>query len=556
MKKRLVALALAALMALSLLAGCGGQDKDSSGAKPGDSANQGGDTQQSNPSQGGDTLKETGNISYPVDAGGKKLTVWCPLNPEASRHMASFNDHEVFQEVAKRTGIEVEFIHPANGQEAEQLNLLIAGGELPDILLIRRLYSGGAPAGVDEGYFLDLTDMMAEYAPDYYRAVTKDAESYRLATTNDNKFTNFQILKQSAPQFIRFNFMDTVVEKYGMDEMPETIADYDALFAKMAADGLPAFAPVQNGRVDQLMWPYGIDTEYFLDTQGNVQFGPYTEAYKEYLTMMHDWYEKGYIHKDFNATLSAGERMNMFINGEVGLYITSCDNAFSNARAIGHTISVANYPRLNKGDVMPFENVYRDTVPLNNEPQTMVISKDCEDVELAMAWINYFYTEEGATLCNWGIEGKTYTVDANGNKQYTDYMLKNPDVPLADTNAALKVHLWPKLAEPDVICNQQTISNPDALAIRSMYYDDATVNNSQHLPNFIMNTEASTARAKLQNDISTYVDEMTIKFITGATPLSEFDTYMETLRSLKIEEALQITNDEYQIYLSKQVPVA
>ena len=210
-----------------------------------------------------------------------------------------------------------------------------------------------------------------------------------------------------------------------------------------------------------------------------------------------------------------------------------------------------------RGDLVveiPFVKVSWDTIPVNGEPQTTVISATSENKELAMMYLNYFYTQEGADLCNWGIEGKHYTVDDAGNKTYTDYMMKNPEVPLADANATLKLHLWAKLSEPDVVCNPNVISREESLALRLLYSDDTTVNSTQHIPDFKMSTVGSANRAKIQVDIQTYVDEMTIKFITGVTPLSEFDAYLATLKSLDVEQAIAITQAEYNAYLNKTVP--
>ena len=500
------------------------------------------------------TLQEVGEINYPVESNGKKLTIWCPIQPAAARHMTSYNEHEIFIEISKRTGIEVEFIHPAVGQEREQLGLLMAGDELPDIIVIRGLYNGGSAGGVDDGAFLDMTDLMAEYAPDYYKTITSSAEVYRLATSNDGRITEFQLIKQSAPEFDRVNILSSVAQQYGITEAPVTIEDYEEMFAKMAADGMAGFAPAMNGRVNQFMWPYGISSGYFLDEDGNVKFGPYTQEYKEYLTMMNDWYNKGYLYKDFVSNLSASQRMNLFLNKQVGMMINSVDNTYVAATAKGDNLLVANYPRLYEGQEIPFATVSWDTIPVNGEPQTTVISATSENKELAMMYLNYFYTQEGADLCNWGIEGKHYTVDENGQKSYTDYVLNNPDVPLADANATLKLHLWAKLSEPDVVCNPNVISREESLALRMLYSDDTTVNSTQHIPDFKMSTIGSANRADLQTDIQTYVDEMTIKFITGVTPLSEFDVYLETLKSLSVEEAIEITQAEYDAYLIKAVP--
>ena len=536
--QKALSILLTAIVMLSMLAGCVGND-------PGD---------VTVPTAPSSTLQELGEVNYPVDSKGKTLTIWCPIQPAAARHMTSYNEHEIFQEISKRTGIKVNFIHPAVGQEKEQLGLLMASGELPDIIVIRGLYNGGSAGGVDDGAFFDMTDVMAKYAPDYYKAITSSAKNYRLATSNDGRITEFQIIKQSAPEFDRVNILSSVAQEYGISEAPVTLADYEAMFAKMAADGMAGFAPAMNGRVDQFMWPYGISSGYFLDENGNVKFGPYTQEYKQYLTMMNDWYNKGYLHKDFSSNLSASQRMNLFLNKQVGMLINSVDNTYVAATAKGDNLLVANYPRMEAGQEIPFVKVSWDTIPVNGEPQTTVISATSENKELAMMYLNYFYTQEGADLCNWGIEGKHYTVDDAGNKTYTDYMMKNPEVPLADANATLKLHLWAKLSEPDVVCNPNVISREESLALRLLYSDDTTVNSTQHIPDFKMSTVGSANRAKIQVDIQTYVDEMTIKFITGVTPLSEFDAYLATLKSLDVEQAIAITQAEYNAYLNKTVP--
>lgn len=44
------------------------------------------------------------------------------------------------------------------------------------------------------------------------------------------------------------------------------------------------------------------------------------------------------------------------------------------------------------------------------------------------------------------------------------------------------------------------------------------------------------------NEISTYRDEMTIKFILGTADLSEFDSYVATLNQMGLERAIEIEN--------------
>lgn len=548
MRKRILALTLATAMAVSLLlSGCA--KKDGNETKEAAELSTSVQTGAQSGAEG-----ETGEVTYPVDSQGEKLTYWLPIQPPAAKYITSYNDQEVFQEISKKTGIEVEFIHPAVGQEKEQLALLVASGDLPDIIQIRGLYDGGATAGVDDKVFLDLTDLMPKYAPDYYKQIISSAMSYRMATNNDNKLYQFDIIKQTAPAFERINFTDAIIKKYNITEMPVTIADYEAIFEKFKLDNLPGFAPIETGQVEQFMWPFGIAPGFFLGEDGSVKWGPATTEYKEYLTLMNKWYEAGYLYKDFISNMTPTERRALFSNLQVGMIIDSTDLAKSMAGSAGYTTMPANYPRMTEDQPIHFENVSWDALPDGGSMAT-VITASCKNPELAMNYLNYYYTQEGADLANWGIKDKSYTVDAGGKKTFTDYMFKNEKIALGDAQTMLKIHLIAKLAEPDVVCNPNILVDEKGLEIRMMYSDDKTVDNSQVLPVFQLSTDAAVERNAIMTDITTYVDEMTLKFITGAVPLSDFNKYLEQVQKMQIDQAIKITQEEYTKFMNKPVPV-
>ena len=553
MKKRILALLLTFTMMGSLvLTGCGKNSGETAKETSADTKteNTGASGSQTGTEAG---TKEADTVTYPVDSKGEKLTFWLPIQPPAAKYITSYNDQEVFQEISKETGIEVEFINPAVGQEKEQLALMIASDNLPDIIQIRDMYDGGATAGVEDGIFLDLTNMVPGFAPDYYKQVTSSDLSYRLATNNDNRICEFDIIKQTAPAFERINFTDAVMKKYGITDMPVTITDYEALFEKFKQDGLPGFAPVENGEVEQFMWPYGIAPGFFLGEDGKVRWGAATKEYKDYLTLMNKWYNAGYIYKDFMSNMSTNDRRALFSNLQVGMIIDAEDLAKSMAASAGYSTMIANYPRMTEGQPIHFEKVYWDALPDGGSMAT-VITASSKNPELAMKYLNFYYTKQGADLANWGIKDKTYTEDASGKKTYTDYMFKNDKIALGDAQTMLKIHLIAKLAEPDVVCNPNILVDERGLELRMMYSDDKTVDNSQVLPAFKLSAEAAVKRNSIMSDITTYVDEMTLKFITGATPLSEFDKYLAQLNNMNIEEAITITQEEYTKFMNKSVP--
>ena len=58
-------------------------------------------------------------------------------------------------------------------------NLLFASGELPDMIKNQNPgYPGGLDAAIDDGYYLDLTDLIPELAPNYWKVLNDYSETY------------------------------------------------------------------------------------------------------------------------------------------------------------------------------------------------------------------------------------------------------------------------------------------------------------------------------------------------------------------------------------------
>lgn len=85
---------------------------------------------------------------YPIKQEGVKLTYWMPMNPGAANFISSYDENPAYQAVQENTGVDIEFIHPAAGTEKESLQLLMASGELPDLIQLQRedWYAGGLKA--------------------------------------------------------------------------------------------------------------------------------------------------------------------------------------------------------------------------------------------------------------------------------------------------------------------------------------------------------------------------------------------------------------------------
>jgi len=124
MKKALlktVCFAIAIFMLFAMLTACTGKGSTVTTASSAAS--------QEQTSTVADTTAANGPI-YPLKA-DVKLTYWNELNPNASDNYANMGDTPFAQELSKRTGIQVEYMHSTTD---EAFALLMASNYLPDII--------------------------------------------------------------------------------------------------------------------------------------------------------------------------------------------------------------------------------------------------------------------------------------------------------------------------------------------------------------------------------------------------------------------------------------
>ena len=75
--------------------------------------------------------------------------------------------------------------------------------------------------------------------------------------------------------------------------------------------------------------------------------------------------------------------------------------------------------------------------------------------------------------------------------------------------------------------------------------------NSHLLPQLYMATDEVDRDSEIMVNINTYVDEMTLKFITGAEPIENFDKYIEQIKKFGIEECIAFRQEALKRYESR-----
>ena len=167
------------------------------------------------------------------------------------------------------------------------------------------------------------------------------------------------------------------------------------------------------------------------------------------------------------------------------------------------------------------------------------IPASSDKAELAVKWVNFVWgSDEGVTLTEWGIEGKTWE-EVDGKKQYTDFVLNNPDG-LDPYNAlrslgASNTILVRTPAESYVGLNSQGNAIP---------YAEST-NMVEPFPNMMSTPEEQDILDMYSTDFDTYCSESILGFITGTTDMGEWQSFVDTLNSIGLEELRTVKQAQY-----------
>ena len=491
------------------------------------------------------------------------ITWFQTLDSKAAATMQSIDESPTWQYIQNKLGIDIEFIHPA-GSASEQFNLMIASRELPDVIYYNWSNVAGGPAQlIDDGLLMDLTEVIPEMAPNYYAFVSnpENAEMVKQITLNDGRLYMFA---KVFPDSRSMSYQGFIIRQDWLDtlqlERPNNIAEWETVLTAFKekdpngngeADEIP-FVAEGVSYIRQFAPAWNVRSGLYPSvTDGKITFGQLEPGYKEYLQTMADWYQKGLIDPEFAATDSANRQNKMTQN--IG-------GAFYGATSggLGRILNLM-------ADVQPEFNLTGVAYPMNtegkrytaNDPlarafvgQGAAVNANTEKLEAVMKLLDFCYSEEGNVLLNWGIKGESYDVDENGNYYFTEYVTNNPDGLSMDQ--AVIHYAFPASDAP--VVNDYSARKLINYALPQQ--DEASklwadCDYSMLLPVLFPTAEDSSRLSELMSEINTYVDEMETKFIMGRVSFDQYDTFIKTLKSMGVEEAIEIQQRTYDNYINR-----
>jgi putative aldouronate transport system substrate-binding protein len=542
-----ISLLLAAATVLTMAAGCSGQQKPAASSSAAPISQQ----TASAPAASSAAEEAGGNpITFPVQE-DITFTYWKNIGAAAAKRMTDLGESDTYKEMERITGVKIKFIHPPVNEGSEQFGLMIAAGDWPDIIESAGTYTGGGAKAVEDGVYLDLTELIPQYAPNYtaLRAANDDVRKQTM-TDDGMMWGMFAIMHQENPTYVGPIVRTDWLDQLGL-EMPVTMEDWHTMLTRFKNE-LGAKTPYVPSTVGNFagtgydangmfVTAYGIGSDFYRE-DGTVKYGPIQPGFKDYLTEMNRWYSEGLLDPEFPAKTDLDAILAALSSGDAGATMMDPGTLDPVWRVNNIPYDNAYYPVLEKGQ----QTHFRQTEGMVTSGWVAAVSTKNKHPEIAVAWLDYAYGDEGMKIFNYGIEGKSYVME-NGKPVFTDTMLKNPDVPVNDGMWMFKMHEAPMLRD-GAYSNPASYGMIQNLEIKTRW---TTMDNSFNLPILSQTAEEGKKISALMSEIDTYRNEKVIKFIMGIEPLDGFDAYVDTLRQMGIEEVIGIKQAALDRYNAK-----
>ena len=550
MKKmqKAVALLLVFTFVIMSLAACGKKEASSTNTNSGtkDEVSTGTENKD-NAGDAGDTATAS-EWTWPL-AEQKELSIWLWWSND---YADDPNQLYGIQEIEKNTNVHVNWKTVLNQEAMEKFGLMMASGEYPDILRgADGYYTGGLVQACADGIIYDLTDLVPQYMPTYMALVNSSEKLQKDTVTDDGRRVGVYTIAsnngviEGERVWGGLSYRGDWLDALGLPE-PVTIDDWHTML-KAFKDNYPSCeAPLMIGAAsgydvsNSFLSAYGVLGEFYNDN-GTVKYGPLEEGYKQWVQLFRDWYAEGLIDPNFISNdasfMGSGEYLG---TGRAGAaaniwgFTADVYKTYGYTQDEGFFLRGATTPVMNAGDTPQIGFAMSELTK-----ETLSVTTNCKDVELALRYLDYWFTEEAMWLDSLGIEGDSYVANGDGTYSLSQKLydqVANGDYPTI--GAALNMYT---MNTSDFGLYNWAMFDPIYAGNRALEAYDYWNQSKYDLmlpPCMTMTEDETNAYNALYTSIKTLVQENTVKFITGAKSMDEYDAFVNDLRSYGIEECI------------------
>jgi putative aldouronate transport system substrate-binding protein len=481
----------------------------------------------------------------------KPIKISILVNPGADPALPNPNSELLlYDHLQKRLGVEIDW----QVMPIEEMNLrLMAGTDLPDIAALHSSQKDLVVKLVKEDFFYSYDDLnFVENMPYSQKQFKKSEYSYLLdgyrSIYEDGKLYAFSDVGFTSGIFANNLIINLVwLDILGLEE-PSTL---DELLQVLRAfrdkdpnnnkekDEVP-IVPGGNYITMQYWFNIFYSNPWSFDNKGLLVYDYVTDKYKEFLK-----YRKILHDENLEAQYSNNDRYELIKADKLGstIYVANWAKTYSNYS-----------PYYNKEEDIP---VFREILPIVNyetgkrqmftaPPKTignsngMFILKNSKHPEVCLRIADFLWgSPEYESMINFGIEGVSYKVLNDGTIEF----ICPPDF---ETSAKYRTHIG--VGQPPIAHRQSEEAwrqkNPKWLIERQdelkPYFVDPPIN-------IIMKffEEELLKQTEIMKDVEAYRKEMSEKFVDGSISFDEYDSYIEQMYKLGLDEVTEIMRKSY-----------
>ncbi len=527
MKKRIISLLLIMIMVLGIFTGCG---KKTSG-------------------------------------GDGKLTVGVPQDMT----VLDYDTNALTVWLEEQSGLDIEFVYYAGvaANYKQQLTLSASTNEeLPDVLLG---FNGFTHYEVnqfgEDGYFIDLSELIEEHAPNYKKAIaglSEEKQKYikeKAVNTVDGKsiYAMPSLEMEYADNLQSMVYINQEwLDKFGLQK-PTTVAEFEAV-----CDAFANKDPNGNGQKDEIAilgsefvpWLMNAYVEYpnsayNVDANGKVWDPLETEEFRQGMAWITSLVKKGYF-SELGFTLARNDYKNMVSEtdgtAKVGMFVghhetnilSGYDDVMKKFTALGPLADVTG-----KGGY----TIVRETEPTWGA----AITADCEDPVAAMKFLDIFYTDEAVTRQRWGEKGVDWEekegTTVQGTKSYVHpldsraFLDKTTNKTLGNLLYIMTDNNYLSIVDE----NDTNERNKESNRLQKEQWDIMqAAKERKAVANLVYTTEEYDIREEKSNAVATYVNEQVRIFAFGEQDITDdavWNKFQADLKSQGRDELLKIAQD-------------
>ncbi len=529
MKKKLLALVLAAAMIATSVAGCG--------SKPAEET----------PSASEETAADEAEVAEEEEE--LTLKIWFPHS--TTLNYMDPNEMPAMKEVYERTGVKVEWeLIPYDENYSTKVNLAFASGDYPDMIYGNVGSAEIIEYGVNQGILVALDEELIEKnMPAYSKLVAEEPSNVNMSLkmSDGKQYSLGRIYSEGDilynVYYMNQDWLDAVGKEAptSLDELTEVLRAFKTgdPNGNGEADEIPLCVSLKKWTDPQsLLALFGMPLEantlwLYVDDNKELVYAPQQEAFRECMEWLNMLYEEGLV--DPEVLSQDGTAIDAKVNeGTVGMFTSW------NVTNMGYTDEIIESSIC----WTPFEG----TKAFRNPPlaqHAVTITDKCKDVEAALQWLDTMADPEIMMMLRYGEQDPADGLRGWGYDENGKFINFGEAREVRNAFAAEGfVFATPTFLKENAAFSSDSQHKIDACAT----YEDAGViqkYSNKYITMGQMSNEDSQRVALLKTDLDTAVQENMASFITNGVTDDSWNSFMKQLDEIGAQEYIKIYTDSF-----------